>query len=1036
MNNRNVNLDDKLVKFGLTKREYDAAIEQLHAAVGNQYDLKLANKLILRRSYGKAFKTFLKLYKDLNVNFNFKQLVSIASHDGGSNNIEAVKASSTALKDLGFRAEQIVQLASHDGGSKNIEAVKANFTALKDLGFSAEQIVRLASHIGGSKNIVALLSCMLIINRDGGVTPEEATSLLSEGKAGRKKLYDKMVEKWKNIEETPINDTLFGDSVSFLINDNFDQIALLEIELFSNDAEVRTEYTEENNSTNLNNNPSYSIDVSGKESDITTSAITKPARKQRLKTNTVTVLKGTSTIYDPNNGLLGQDKLEIITKGAYRKRAKTVTVLKGTLLDKQGEINIDTVTTQQIEMQVEDAVVPTFTSTELANTHENDAHKIRMQLDATEETAEETTNQINDNSYSYSGLERILNNIPMHLETHTSTELEWPYSMSDIQPFANTFNSTLTWDQIKKEGGEMWGQVSFPPPESKQSERNEQGKPIKQPEKKRKSTLEPPNLWQNNTNQWYSNFEISEYAGRLEELGYIKTVSCGHFISESNDNLGKLITSTNILICPDITATSNNIATPENLASTLEKIIIKLPAVFNKENLSRRKRSHFRATIHINNNHFVFLDIEFEQHGSIKVSYVNTLKNKCYTRYNDVILKTLKDGLSKSFNTPVQVASIIDDIQPDTFNCGPLGAHMLVLGISEMPKLPCSVVPGNTPFEEVTNDGMYIRFCGKHCPEIRKLQSQFMLDSIHTTNNVQLSTSTITSKNSTAKQASQKRQNPFNRPPTKKPSSLSQKRKLIIENLDILNQRNVLPELSNITTLGFNSLPPINELSIDDLRVTQIHDVVSRKEVKTRSKAIIILNEMTNGRIDVSTFTKHIQYLFGEHVSDPFTTLSDLSKEEVLRRWGNKTLKECMKTKNIYQPVPSSTFPNKVITPVKYHRSDDDLLELEKELFAQQAEEVPAYLLEQEIMPYFNVENLSMSEAIFTPNQAVIQEPPSISQTNSSSAEDLKTSNLVVSSTTFVSEFSFFALGRKRPHTTDETSSMDNEYKPGDTYSS
>jgi hypothetical protein len=82
------------------------------------------------------------------------QIVRIASHRGGSNNIKAVQSAYQALKNLGFTADQIVSIASHDGGSKKIEAVRNNCAQLKKNGFTLEAIVRLARKSGGSKHIM------------------------------------------------------------------------------------------------------------------------------------------------------------------------------------------------------------------------------------------------------------------------------------------------------------------------------------------------------------------------------------------------------------------------------------------------------------------------------------------------------------------------------------------------------------------------------------------------------------------------------------------------------------------------------------------------------------------------------------------------------------------------------------------------------------------------------------------------------------------------------------------------------------------
>ncbi len=81
---------------------------------------------------------------------NHEQIVTIAGHNGGSKNIEAVKAAFTELRALGFSATQIVSIAGHDGGSKNIYAVKTYFQERRTSGYSIKSITATVSRNGGS----------------------------------------------------------------------------------------------------------------------------------------------------------------------------------------------------------------------------------------------------------------------------------------------------------------------------------------------------------------------------------------------------------------------------------------------------------------------------------------------------------------------------------------------------------------------------------------------------------------------------------------------------------------------------------------------------------------------------------------------------------------------------------------------------------------------------------------------------------------------------------------------------------------------
>jgi hypothetical protein len=53
-------------------------------------------------------------------------------------------------KDFKFTPTQIYTIASHDGGSHTLEAVKNNFDILKGIGFDCDKVTKIASQNGGS----------------------------------------------------------------------------------------------------------------------------------------------------------------------------------------------------------------------------------------------------------------------------------------------------------------------------------------------------------------------------------------------------------------------------------------------------------------------------------------------------------------------------------------------------------------------------------------------------------------------------------------------------------------------------------------------------------------------------------------------------------------------------------------------------------------------------------------------------------------------------------------------------------------------
>ena len=148
--------EQRLAQFKISLDRYQMECRGL---VSEGFSPEQADRLIIRGSSYKTVQSVLNNCRDLLVapyHLTQEQLTTIAGHDGGSKNIEALKAAFCELQTSGFTAAQIVRIAGHDGGSKNIEAVKAAFCELQTLGFTAVQIVTIAGNKGGSKNIEAV----------------------------------------------------------------------------------------------------------------------------------------------------------------------------------------------------------------------------------------------------------------------------------------------------------------------------------------------------------------------------------------------------------------------------------------------------------------------------------------------------------------------------------------------------------------------------------------------------------------------------------------------------------------------------------------------------------------------------------------------------------------------------------------------------------------------------------------------------------------------------------------------------------------
>ena len=152
-----LDLTARLSKYGISETRFNDEKSSLQEAGFSALE---AEKLIIRESSFNTVRAVIA-YSPVLIeaphHLTRAQIVCIASHSGGSKNLEAVARYQTALMTLGFSLEQVICMASHNGGSKNLEAVARYQAALMTLGFSLEQVIRMVSHDGGSKNLEAVL---------------------------------------------------------------------------------------------------------------------------------------------------------------------------------------------------------------------------------------------------------------------------------------------------------------------------------------------------------------------------------------------------------------------------------------------------------------------------------------------------------------------------------------------------------------------------------------------------------------------------------------------------------------------------------------------------------------------------------------------------------------------------------------------------------------------------------------------------------------------------------------------------------------
>jgi Holliday junction resolvasome RuvABC DNA-binding subunit len=140
-------------QYGISQARYQEESTEL---LGLGYTQEQANRLILRGSSKNTVAYVVAYHGELISHLNRGQIVRVAAHGGGSQNLKAVSEHLEALKALGFSVESIVRMVSHDGGSKNLKAVSENLEALQALGFAVEAIERMVSHHGGSQNLKAV----------------------------------------------------------------------------------------------------------------------------------------------------------------------------------------------------------------------------------------------------------------------------------------------------------------------------------------------------------------------------------------------------------------------------------------------------------------------------------------------------------------------------------------------------------------------------------------------------------------------------------------------------------------------------------------------------------------------------------------------------------------------------------------------------------------------------------------------------------------------------------------------------------------
>ncbi|WP_147279879.1 hypothetical protein [Legionella worsleiensis] len=150
--------------------------------------LQLLSKPSYKLTIGKLIKVHNELIEQLNEeNLGHEDLVKVALHSGGFNNLDAFKNNYNHLKELGYSGKQIVSVASHDGGSLNLEYLISYHEKLVIIKkFSFNEMTSIASRNGGSHNIEALSEKYDDLNNN--FTKEQIIRMVSRD-GGSKNLY-------------------------------------------------------------------------------------------------------------------------------------------------------------------------------------------------------------------------------------------------------------------------------------------------------------------------------------------------------------------------------------------------------------------------------------------------------------------------------------------------------------------------------------------------------------------------------------------------------------------------------------------------------------------------------------------------------------------------------------------------------------------------------------------------------------------------------------------------------------------------------
>lgn len=156
----------KLTGNELTLTALNDSYEALKS-LGLTYDQML--QLAVHEGGSNNIRGFINYYATLMANgFSLDQIVNMTGHGGGEKTLKAVNTKLTMLTTgLKFKLKEIVTMAASSGAANAIDAVISNHEELTKCGFENSQIADMASYAGSSKTLPSVVENFAVLEKLG-----------------------------------------------------------------------------------------------------------------------------------------------------------------------------------------------------------------------------------------------------------------------------------------------------------------------------------------------------------------------------------------------------------------------------------------------------------------------------------------------------------------------------------------------------------------------------------------------------------------------------------------------------------------------------------------------------------------------------------------------------------------------------------------------------------------------------------------------------------------------------------------------------